>query len=288
MSKIESFQITLRRQNLKTSRNYTEAVSFSIVDDQFPPLISLYQDFSKPICHVNDCKLLPPVNPSKHICTFNISEPTRFVTSCKPDLILANLCILLMLLNFYVVLISIKFLITVNSNNSGRPINSTTLVHPVNFSNVVRPVDIRPVDSNKHLHPVSSSKPVCPVNSSKPVRPIDVCKSARPVSSNESVYHVDVCKSVAPVDVRKPICLVDIRKHFFIEFWRHTSLFLILLFFAVSVNTIAFNRTILYMILFVNVYMTYLIFTNFFFKCTFVISIVFLYILEIEYLNIYF
>ena len=42
IGKVESLQITLRRQNLKESRNYTEAVSFSIADDQFPPLLSVY------------------------------------------------------------------------------------------------------------------------------------------------------------------------------------------------------------------------------------------------------
>ena len=36
IGKIESLQITLRHQNLKVPRNYTEAVSFSIVDNQFP------------------------------------------------------------------------------------------------------------------------------------------------------------------------------------------------------------------------------------------------------------
>ena len=42
IGKIESLQITFRRQNLKAPRNYTEAVSFSIVDDQFSPLLSVY------------------------------------------------------------------------------------------------------------------------------------------------------------------------------------------------------------------------------------------------------
>ena len=104
---------------------------------------------------------------------------------------------------------------------------------------------------------------MCPGNSSKPVRPIHVCKSVRPVNSNKPVYHVDVCKSVGPVDVRKPL---------FVDDWRHVSLLLILLLFVVSINTSVFNRTILYRILFVNIHMTYLIFTKFF-KCTFVILI---------------
>ena len=52
IGKIESLQITVRRQNLKAPRNYTEAVSFSIVDDQFHPLLSVYQTSSKPVCTV--------------------------------------------------------------------------------------------------------------------------------------------------------------------------------------------------------------------------------------------
>ena len=99
-----------------------------------------------------------------------------------------------------------------------------------------------------------NSKIACPVNSSKPVRPIDIHKSVRPVNSNKSVYPA-VCK---------PVCLVDNRKLFFVDYWKHVILFLILLLFAVSVNTIVFNRTILYMIIFINILMTYLIFANFF------------------------
>ena len=73
-----------------------------------------------------------------------------------------------------------------------------------------------------------------------------------------------------PVDVLKPACLVDIRKPFFVDYWKHVTLFLILLFFAVSINTSVFNRTVLYMILFINIRMTYLIFSKFF-NCTFFI-----------------
>ena len=118
---------------------------------------------------------------------------------------------------------------------------------------------------------------LCLVNSSKPVLPIDVRKSVRPVNSNKPVYPVDVCKSGGPVDVRKPVCLADIRKPFFVDYWKHVTLFLIL-FFAVSINTGVFNRTSLYMILYINIYTTYSIFSKFF-KCTFVILIgYFLYI----------
>ena len=102
------------------------------------------------------------------------------------------------------------------------------------------------------------------VNSSKPERLVDVRKSVRPVNSNKPVYHVVVCKSVVPVDVCKLVCLADIRKPCLVDYWRHISLLLILLLFAVSINTSVFNRTILYIILFINIHMTYLIFTKFF------------------------
>ena len=92
------------------------------------------------------------------------------------------------------------------------------------------------------------------------------------MNSNKPVYPVDVCKPVGSVDVCKPVCPADTRKPFFVDYWRHVSLFLILLLFVVSINTSAFNRTILYMILFINTHMTNLIFTKFF-KCTFVILI---------------
>ena len=39
IGKIESLQMTLQCQNLKASRNYTQTVSFSLVDDQSPPII---------------------------------------------------------------------------------------------------------------------------------------------------------------------------------------------------------------------------------------------------------
>ena len=41
IGEIESLQITLRRQNLKAPRKYTEAVSFSRASDQFPLLSNL-------------------------------------------------------------------------------------------------------------------------------------------------------------------------------------------------------------------------------------------------------
>ena len=84
IGKIESLQITVRRQYLEAPRNYTEAVSFSIVDDEFPPLLSVYRNSSKHVCPVNVCRPLLCANPSKHICSFNFSEPIRSVSSCKP------------------------------------------------------------------------------------------------------------------------------------------------------------------------------------------------------------
>ena len=77
--KLSSFK--LRFDVLKAPRNYTEAVSFSIGDDQFPPLLSVYRNSSKPVCSANVCK--PPINPRKHICSFNFSEPIRSASSYK-------------------------------------------------------------------------------------------------------------------------------------------------------------------------------------------------------------
>ena len=93
----------------------------------------------------------------------------------------------------------------------------------------------------------------------------------RSVNSNKPLYPVDVCKSVRPVDACKPICLVDIRKNFFVDYWKHVILFLILLLFVVSVNSSVSNRIILYMIIFINIHI-YLIF-NKFFKWKYVILI---------------
>ena len=154
----------------------------------------------------------------------------------------------------------------------GLIVNSNKLLHLVNSSKSVHPADVRkptyPVISNTLIRTVNFDKPLnseiaCPVNSSEPVRPIDVHKSVRPVNSNKPVYPADVCKSVHSVDVCKPVCLVGIRKPFFIDYWKHVTLFLILLLFAVSVNTSVFNGTILYIITFINILVTYLIFTNF-------------------------
>ena len=144
----------------------------------------------------------------------------------------------------------------------------------MNSNKIVCTVDSNKPVNSKIVHPVNTRKPVCLVNSRKPVLPIDVCKSVRLVNSNKPVYPVEVCKSGGPVDVRKPVCLLDICKPFFVDYWRHVTLFLILLFFAVSKNTSVFNRTILYMILFINIHMTCLVFTKFF-KCTFVIFFIY-------------
>ena len=43
-----------------------------MVDDQFPPLLSVYQNFSKPVCPVNVCKPLPLVNSSKPACPADV------------------------------------------------------------------------------------------------------------------------------------------------------------------------------------------------------------------------
>ena len=176
---------------------------------------------------------------------------------------------------------------TVDSNKPLCPVSSSKPVHPVdvckpipsvNSNKIVRTVDSNKPVNSKIVHPVNIRKPVRLVNSRKPVLPIDVRKAVPLVNSHKPVYPVEVCKSGVPVDIRKPVCLLGICKPFFVDNWRHVTLFFILLFFAVSKNTSVFNRTILYMILFINIHLTYLIFTNFF-KCTFVLLIgYFLYI----------
>ena len=107
------------------------------------------------------------------------------------------------------------------------------------------------------------------------------------VNSNKPVYPVDVCKPVCPVDVCKCLCLVDTHKPFFVEYWKHVILFMILLFFVVSINTSIFNRTILYMIIFINILMTYLTFTKLV-KCTYVILTDYFLIFGGRLFNIYF
>ena len=146
-----------------------------------------------------------------------------------------------------------------------RCINVYKPILSVYSNNIVRTVNSNKSVNSKIVSPVNSIKPVCPVSSSKLLRPIDACKSVRPVNSNKPVYPVDVCKSVGPVDVRKPVCLADVHKSFFVHYWGHVSSFLIFFFFfSDSISTSVFNRTILYMILFINIHATYLIFTKFF------------------------
>ena len=224
IGKIESLQITLRRQNLKAPRNYTEVVSFSIIDDQFPPLLSVYRNSSKPVYPVNVCKPLLPVNPSKHICSFNFSEPIRSVSSCKPvrPVDFSNpMCTVDDLrsvrpVNFsksvrpvdaLKLVRSVKFnkiICPVNSDKPERLVNSSTLVYPVNSSNFVLPVDIHTVDSNKPLRPVNSSN-VRPVDVRKPIPSVNSNKIVRTVNSNKPVNS----KNVRPVDTRKPVCPVN-------------------------------------------------------------------------------
>ena len=119
---------------------------------------------------------------------------------------------------------------------------------------------------------------MCPGNFIKPVRPIDVLDSVCPVNSNKPVYPVDVCK---------PVCLVNIRKTFFVDYWRRVILFLILLLFLGSINTSVFNRTILYIIIFINIHVTYLTFTKFF-KCACYFNRLLFFLLEVDFLSIYF
>ena len=152
-----------------------------------------------------------------------------------------------------------KVVCIVNSNKTGRSNNSSKFVRPVDICK-----SMRPVNSNKILptNKPANSKTVHPVNSSNSVRPTDVRKLVHPENSNKPVYREDVCKSVPPADVCGPVCLVDIHKLFFVNYGRYVILFLILLFFVVSVNTKVFHKTIQYMITFINIQMTCLSFTN--------------------------
>ena len=102
-----------------------------------------------------------------------------------------------------------------------------------------------------------------PGNSSKPVHPIDVHKSIGPANFHKPVYPTDVCKSLRPIDICKPLCLVDICNPYFVDYWRDVI-------FSVSLNTSLFNRTVLYMIIHINIHIIYLIFTKIF-KCTYII-----------------
>ena len=147
ISKIDTLEITLRRQNLKAPRNYTEAVSFSIVEDQFPPLLSVYRNFSKPGCPVNVCRPLPPANPSKYICSFNFSEPIRSVSSFKP----------------------------VHSVSFSSPmctVDGLRSVGLVNFSK-----SVCPVDALKLVRSVNFNKIICSVNYDKPDNSSNYCTS---------------------------------------------------------------------------------------------------------------
>ena len=168
ISKIESLQITLRRQNSKALRNSSEAVSLLTINSLLyyqciETLVNLYVL----LMFVNPCPML--ILPSKHICSFNFSEPIRSVNSTK------SVCPVDALKPAHSVSFN-KIACTVNSNKHGHPVNSSTLVRPVNSSNFVRSADVRTVNSNKPLHPV---------NSSRPVRPVDLRKSMRPVISNK-------------------------------------------------------------------------------------------------------
>ena len=224
-------------------------------------------DALKPVCFVNFNKIVCTVNSNKPGCPVNSSTLVRPVNSSN-----------------FVHIIDIR---SVDSNKPLRPVNSSKPVrsvdarkpiHPVNSNKIVHTVNSNQPVNSEIIRPVNSSKPVHHGNSRKPVCPIDVHKSVRPVNSNKPVCPVDVCKSIGPADVCKSVYLVDIPKPFFVVYWRNVILFLILLFFVVSIITSVINKTILYMIIFIDIHMIHLIFTSFF-ECKFVILIgYFLYI----------
>ena len=55
----------------------------------------------------------------------------------------------------------------------------------------------------------------------------------------------------------KIFCLVHNRRFFFLVYWRHVILFLILFFVLVSVNTSVFNRAIPYIIIFIDTFFVF-------------------------------
>ena len=112
---------------------------------------------------------------------------------------------------------------------------------------------------------VDALKLICPVNSNKYVCTVNFNKSL----NSKIVNPVNLCVLVILVNL---FVINNVCKSFFVGYWRHVILFLILLFHVVSVNTSVFNRTILHMIIFTNIHMTNLIFINLF-KCAHVILV---------------
>ena len=94
IGEIESLQITVQRQNLKSSRNYTETVSFSRVDNQFPPLVNLYIV----LMFVNLSSLFILVNIYVLLTLVNIYVLLALV-NLYVSLILVTLCVLLIVLD---------------------------------------------------------------------------------------------------------------------------------------------------------------------------------------------
>ena len=195
----------------------------------------MYRNFSKPVCPINFVNL----------CSFKPARPVDFSNSMCADDGLRSVC-------------------PVNFSKSVCPVDALKLARSVNFNKIICNVNSDKLNALLFLIHFDTRKLVCHVNSCKPVLPIDVRKSVRPVTCNKPVHTVDVCKSGGPVFACKLVCLVDIRKPFFVDYWKHNTFFLILMFFAVSINTNVFNRTILYVTLLVNILTTYLVFINFF------------------------
>ena len=94
-----------------------------MLDDQVPPSLSVYQNFSKsvcpvnsskPVCPANVCKLFLFVNPSKHVCSFKFSKQIRYVNYSKH----------------------------IHPVDSGKPMGTVDFFYlcPINFSGFVHPV----------------------------------------------------------------------------------------------------------------------------------------------------
>ena len=130
IDKIESLKITLRRQNLKVSRNYSEAVSFSIADNQSPPLLSVYTPLQPNKSSHDQTGSSSNYKNTKSNQSRNFSKPV-FPAVCKH--------LLLVLVNLYVLLTLGKPIRPVNSCKPLRPVDCSKPMYTIGVLRFVRP-----------------------------------------------------------------------------------------------------------------------------------------------------
>ena len=166
----------------------------------------LYYQCIKPVCPVNICQPLHPLNRNKHICFINFSESIRCVSSCKPVRPVdfsKPMCTLDGLRSVCPVIFS-KSVRPVDALKLVRSVNSSKIICSVTSSNFVLFVDIHTIDTNKPLRPVNSGSE-CPVDVRKPIPSVSSNKIVRTVNYNKPANY----KNVRPVDTRKPVCPVN-------------------------------------------------------------------------------